>query len=167
MIETYPRVLTRGVGSAHTKENSGSCRRKQGPALALDPRLTAVFGPARETGLAWKGKPGTRQECGPQGGAINSQRESESLQGRGCGEGAVGKETVSHQSREVQGTLPLCIELAGVRDHVFREEHEPPLYHLPTSLRKFPPHCSSPTLQVFGMASFHIFIPLGILEYEQ
>ena len=141
-----------------------------------------TLGPARETGPAWKGKPGTRQECGPLGGAINSQRESEGLQGRGCGGRSSGKGNCRYSQRESEGLQgrgcggrssgkgncrssaqggaghsPQCIDMAGVRDRVFREEHGPP----PNITQKISTTRSSPHYRSLGAALIPHFHPFG------
>lgn len=82
-----------------------------------------ILGPARETGLAWKGKPGSRQEFGPLGDAINSQRESEGLQGRGWRGRSSRKGNCQSSVQGDPGHSPQCMDVAGVKDSVFREEH--------------------------------------------
>lgn len=116
-----------------------------------------TLGPARETGLAWKGKPGTRQERGPLGGAINSQRESEGLQGRGCGGRSSGKGNCRSSVQGGAGHSPQCIDMAGVRDRVFREEHRPP----PNITQKISTTRSSPRYRSLGAALIPHFHPFG------
>lgn len=150
----------------HTKkENSGSCRRERSGPWHSNPQINCCIRASQETGLAER-KARDKAGMWALGGAINSQK-SESLQGRGCGEEVQWERKPSViQSREVRAPSQ-CIELAGVRDHVFREEHEPPLYHLPTSLRNFHHTVHPHTTGLWEAALIPHFIPLGILEYEQ
>lgn len=99
LIETYPDVLPWGTPAL--KRGEWQLQGEESGSPHLIPQISCcTLGPARETGLTWKGEPGTKQEFRPPGGAINSQ-SSQRASGDGgpAGggwKGAVEKEAVNH-----------------------------------------------------------------------